>query len=158
MANCKTLIFAALFSIYMLNAVEGVEPHEQLKNPVLEERARVLSKNIRCLVCQNQSIDDSNAILAKDLRAIVRERLLDGDSDSEVFDFLVKRYGDFILLTPPLKPETYILWYGPGAFFIIGLIMILFLIKRRRTISPEPSLSDQEKINLSKIINQIDRK
>lgn len=158
MGNWKTLICIPLFLILVLNTVHGVEPQERLNNPMLEERARVLSKNIRCLVCQNQSIDDSNAILAKDLRAIVRERLLAGESDSEIFDFLVKRYGDFILLTPRLKPATYILWYGPGAFFIFGLVMVFLLLKRRRKISSEPPLNEQENINLSKVINQIDRK
>ena len=127
--------------------INAVEPNEILKNPQLEMRARMLSKNIRCLVCQNQSIDDSNASLAKDLRRIVREQLVNGASDNEIFDFLVKRYGDFVLLKPPIKPTTYILWYGPLFLFIIGI----FASSRRKKILPEPPLTNEEMEKLSKL-------
>ena len=100
------LILAIIVSI-PLNA-SAVEPSEILQNPQLELRARKLSQNIRCLVCQNQSIDDSNASLARDLRKIVREQLVSGASDSEIYEFLIARYGDFILLRPPVKATTYI--------------------------------------------------
>jgi cytochrome c-type biogenesis protein CcmH len=114
-------------------------------------RARMLSKNIRCLVCQNQSIDDSNASLAKDLRRIVREQLVNGASDNEIFDFLVKRYGDFVLLKPPIKPTTYILWYGPLFLFIIGIFASILFLSRRKKILPEPPLTNEEMEKLSKL-------
>ena len=135
----------------------AVQPQERLSDPLLEERARILSKNIRCLVCQNQSIDDSNATLAKDLRVLVRERLTAGATDNEIFDFLVDRYGDFILLNPPLKPSTYFLWYGPVIFLIIGVLMIIFIMKRRRRLPPEKPLSSEESLSLSKLLEQKDR-
>jgi cytochrome c-type biogenesis protein CcmH len=132
-------------------SINAVEPNEILKNPQLEMRARMLSKNIRCLVCQNQSIDDSNASLAKDLRRIVREQLVNGASDNEIFDFLVKRYGDFVLLKPPIKPTTYILWYGPLFLFIIGIFASILFLSRRKKILPEPPLTNEEMEKLSKL-------
>lgn len=132
-------------------SINAVEPNEILKNPQLEMRARMLSKNIRCLVCQNQSIDDSNASLAKDLRRIVREQLVNGASDNEIFDFLVKRYGDFVLLKPPIKPTTYILWYGPLFLFIIGIFASILFLSRRKRILPEPPLTNEEMEKLSKL-------
>jgi cytochrome c-type biogenesis protein CcmH len=132
-------------------SINAVEPNEILKNPQLEMRARMLSKNIRCLVCQNQSIDDSNASLAKDLRRIVREQLVNGASDNEIFDFLVKRYGDFVLLKPPIKPTTYILWYGPLFLFIIGIFASILFLSRRKKILPEPPLTNEEIEKLSKL-------
>jgi cytochrome c-type biogenesis protein CcmH len=132
-------------------SINAVEPNEILKNPQLEMRARMLSKNIRCLVCQNQSIDDSNASLAKDLRKIVREQLVNGASDNEIFDFLVKRYGDFVLLKPPIKPTTYILWYGPLFLFIIGVFASILFLSRRKKILPEPPLTNEEMEKLSKL-------
>ena len=132
-------------------SINAVEPNEILKNPLLEMRARMLSKNIRCLVCQNQSIDDSNASLAKDLRRIVREQLVNGASDNEIFDFLVKRYGDFVLLKPPIKPATYILWYGPLFLFIIGIFASILFLSRRKKMLPEPPLTNEEMEKLSKL-------
>ena len=146
------LILAIIVSI-PLNA-SAVEPSEILQNPQLEARARNLSQNIRCLVCQNQSIDDSNASLAKDLRKIVREQLVSGASDNEIYDFLIARYGDFVLLRPPVKATTYILWYGPLFIFFAGLLLsVLFLIRRKR-IMPEEPLSLEEKEELSSLISR----
>lgn len=146
------LILAIIVSI-PLNA-SAVEPSEILQNPQLELRARNLSQNIRCLVCQNQSIDDSNASLARDLRKIVREQLVSGASDSEIYEFLIARYGDFILLRPPVKATTYILWYGPLFIFFAGLLLsVLFLIRRKR-IMPEEPLSLEEKEELSSLISR----
>jgi cytochrome c-type biogenesis protein CcmH len=130
----------------------AVEPTEILQNPQLEARARVLSKNIRCLVCQNQSIDDSNASLAKDLRKVVREQLVNGASDEEIFDFLIERYGDFVLLKPPVKPSTYMLWYGPIILFSIGLVMSVLFLIRRKKLAPEEPLTQKELDQLSKLI------
>lgn len=124
--------------VFTIASVAGaVEPSEVLKDPALEARARELSKDIRCLVCQNQSIDDSNADLARDLRVLVRERLTAGDSDEQVFDFLVKRYGDFVLLKPPVKGSTYLLWYGPIVIFVLGALGLIVYFRRRR---PSPAM------------------
>jgi cytochrome c-type biogenesis protein CcmH len=103
-----------------------------LADPALEARARTLSKELRCMVCQNQSIDDSEAPLAHDLRVLVRERLKVGDSDSQVIDFLVARYGEFVLLRPPLAWHTAALWGLPPAAVLIGIITIVLVIRRRR--------------------------
>ena len=152
----KNPLFMLILSIIIslpLNVV-AVEPSEILQNPQLEIRARNLSQNIRCLVCQNQSIDDSNASLAKDLRKIVREQLVSGASDDEIYNFLIERYGDFVLLRPPVKATTYILWYGPLFIFFVGLVLsALFLIRRKR-ILPEEPLSHSEKEELSRLISR----
>ncbi|MBH69124.1 MAG: cytochrome C biogenesis protein CcmH [Rhodospirillaceae bacterium] len=150
----RAFICGILLAAFLGTAAHGLEPQERLTDPGLEARARALSQNIRCLVCQNQSIDDSNASLAKDLRIIVRRRLVNGNTDAEILDFLVKRYGDFILLTPPFKPSTYVLWFGPVFFSIIGLIMVYYFMKRRRKILPEKPLTTDESNNLNKLINQ----
>ncbi len=98
----------------------AVEPDEMLDDPVLEARARALCQEIRCLVCQNEPIDSSNADLARDLRILVRERIVAGDSDGEVKAFLVARYGDYVLFDPPMKLTTYLLWFGPALILQIG--------------------------------------
>ena len=110
----------------------AVEPDEILQDPVLEIRARAISREIRCLVCQNQSIDDSNADLAHDLRLLVRERLVAGDSDDEVRQYLVARYGDFILLRPPIRAATYALWFGPAIMLVLAMIAIAVYFQRQR--------------------------
>ena len=149
----KNLLLILFLSIINLPSSSfAVEPTEILQNPQLEARARVLSKNIRCLVCQNQSIDDSNASLAKDLRKVVREQLVNGASDEEIFDFLIERYGDFVLLKPPVKPSTYMLWYGPIILFSIGLVMSVLFLVRRKKLAPEEPLTQKELDQLSKLI------
>jgi len=119
--------------IYASAPVMAVQPDEVLDDPELEARARVISQDIRCLVCQNQSIDDSNADLARDLRIIVRERLVEGDSNQEVKAFLVERYGDYVLLTPPLNIGTLLLWVGPFVLVGIGGAVILVWYRGRQT-------------------------
>ena len=113
-----------------LNNSYAVEPEEFLQNPKQEMRARDISKNIRCLVCQNQSIDDSSAPLAKDLRTLIRLKVQKNETDEEIYKFLTDRYGDFILLKPPFKISTFLLWSLPFVFFIIG-IFILFLHNKK---------------------------
>ncbi|MBI2584381.1 MAG: cytochrome c-type biogenesis protein CcmH [Rhodospirillales bacterium] len=103
-----------------------------LKDPLLEKRAREISKGLRCLVCQNQSIDDSDADLAKDLRVIVRERLKAGDSDGDVVEFVVARYGDFVLLKPPFKGATLVLWIGPALIALGGIAAMIAYLRRNR--------------------------
>jgi len=129
----KTLLTIVIIFIMIqlfLNNSYAVEPEEFLQNPKQEMRARDISKNIRCLVCQNQSIDDSSAPLAKDLRALIRIKVQENDSDEEIYKFLTDRYGDFILLKPPFKISTFLLWSLPFVFFIIG-IFILFLHNKK---------------------------
>ena len=109
----------------------AVQPDEILKDPALESRARALSQELRCMVCQNQSIDDSDAPLAKDLRVLVRERLSAGDSDNQVIDFLVARYGEFVLLKPRVTAHTLLLWLAPFAALLIGGWGVIAFIRRR---------------------------
>ncbi len=112
-------LFICLVAVFGVLAVESaaVEPDEALDDPALEMRALEISRNLRCVVCQSQSIDDSNAPLAKDMRLLVRERLVAGDSDNEVYDYLVARYGDYVLLRPPVQQNTYVLWLAPLLVF-----------------------------------------
>jgi cytochrome c-type biogenesis protein CcmH len=124
------LLLSSLLS--SLQPALAVEPDEVLSDPALEARARVLSKELRCMVCQNQSIDDSNAPLARDLRILVRERLTAGDSDPQVLDFLVARYGEFVLLKPRLSWHNAVLWFGPPLLLIGGALVLLSLVRRRR--------------------------
>jgi cytochrome c-type biogenesis protein CcmH len=131
----------------------AVEPGEALKDPALEARARALSAELRCLVCQNQSIDDSQAPLAKDLRLLVRERLTAGDSDAQVMKFLVDRYGDFILLKPPLRTGTLLLWGAP--VLVLGLgVLALALKARRRVAADGAALTAQERGELDRLLKQ----
>ena len=111
-----------------------VEPEEVLKNQKQELRARNISKNIRCMVCQNQSIDESNAPLAKDLRILIRNKIKEGKKDKEIYNFLTDRYGDFILLKPPLKSSTLALWLLPFIFLIIGFFIVFYHNKKSEII------------------------
>ena len=123
----------------------AVEPAERLADPALETRARALSQELRCLVCQNQSIDESNADLAHDLRVLLRQRLAAGDTDRQVLDYVVARYGVFVLLDPPFAPATYLLWLTPPAL-LLGAGTLLVLRARRRRPDPKlPALSDEER-------------
>ena len=134
----------------------ATSPDEILADPVLEQRARDLSKQLRCLVCQNQSIDDSDADLARDLRRIVREQLLAGRSDEEIIDYLTARYGDFVLLKPPVEPATWGLWFGPALVLLIGAAGIAVYI-RRRSAPPEastPQLSADERRRLEALLRE----
>lgn len=128
----------------------AVMPGEALDDPKLEERARGITKNLRCLVCQNQSIDDSDAALAKDLRLLVRERISIGESDDEVLDYVVDRYGDFVLLTPPIKLQTILLWSSPVILLLIGFLFVW------RTMNARPDndveLPDEEVARLRRIM------
>jgi cytochrome c-type biogenesis protein CcmH len=122
----------ALLLLLLAPPAWAVLPHERLADPALEARARALSLELRCQVCQNQSIDDSNAPLAADLRRIVRERLTAGDSDAAVLDFVVRRYGDYVLLRPPVRQDTLVLWYGPFAILVLGAVGAAVYLRRRR--------------------------
>jgi len=133
----------------------AVEPNEMLANPLLEARARTLSRELRCMVCQNQSIDDSEAPLAHDLRLLVRERLKAGDSDAQVLDFLVARYGEFVLLKPPLSWHTAALWGLPPALLLFGIAIIVIVLRRRRAVplAENTNLSPAEETRLANLMH-----
>jgi len=136
------------------SAAWAVEPNEMLADPVLEARARSISKELRCMVCQNESIDDSQAPLAHDLRVLVRERLQAGDSDAQVMNFLVSRYGEFVLLKPPLSWHTLALWGTPPGLLLFGIVMIVVVVRRRRTMpqAAAASLSPAEESRVAEIL------
>ena len=143
-----------LLSLLLLAAPAwaATTPGEMLKDPALEARARTIGKELRCLVCQNQSIDDSDADLAKDLRRIVRERLVAGDGDQQVLDFLVARYGDFVLLKPPIMPSTWLLWFGPAAVLLVGGGLIAAFYRGRRRAPAVAELSTAERARLERLL------
>ena len=118
------ILFIYLSGLAAINFSYAVEPEEFLKDPKQELRARNISKNVRCLVCQNQSIDESSSPLAKDLRIIIRNKITEGSTDIEVYKFLTDRYGDFILLNPPFKKSTILLWVIPFIFFLFGIFIL----------------------------------
>ena len=151
----RTLLLALLLGLMALPAL-AVEPHEILEDPALEARAREISLGIRCLVCQNQTIDDSNAELARELRVLIRERLVAGDSDQQVKDFLVSRYGDFVLFTPPLKPATLLLWFGPFLLLALGAAVVFFYLRgqRRRPTAGVAALDPDERARLTRLLDE----
>ncbi|WP_159952883.1 cytochrome c-type biogenesis protein [Rhizobium sp. 18065] len=133
----------------------AVNPDEVLADPVLEQRARTLSSELRCMVCQNQSIDDSNAELARDLRLVVRERLVNGDSNEQVLDYVVSRYGEFVLLKPRLSAKTLILWGAPAGLALIALMVAVFYARRRVSDrDPVEKLSAEEEARLGKLMDE----
>lgn len=145
--------FLMLFLLVTPIHAFAVNPDEVLADPVLEQRARTLSAELRCMVCQNQSIDDSNAELARDLRVVVRERLVNGDTDEQVLDYVVSRYGEFVLLKPRLSVRTIALWGAPAALAIIGLIVAV-VYTRRRAVQPVAKLSPEEEARLGKLLER----
>lgn len=137
-----------------VSAAHAVTPDEMLSEPALEARARALSAELRCMICQNQSIDDSDAPLAHDLRVLLRERILAGDTDEQVIDFLVARYGEFILLKPRFSPHTLLLWSAPIAALVIGAGGIAFALRRRRSAPPRSDLTPEEREKLAMLVGQ----
>jgi len=154
MTILRTLLLAlALLPVLLAAPAPAVQPDEMLADPALEARAREISKELRCLVCRNESIDDSNADLARDLRILVRERLTEGDSDEEVKTFLVDRYGEFVLLKPTFTMANAVLWLAGPVVFVLGLIAIFVFMRNRRNYRPE-ALSDEEQAALDRILKQ----
>ena len=148
-----------LLAVLMLAAPVGaVDPQEVLTDPLLEKRARSISLGLRCVVCQNQSIDDSDAQLARDLRLLVRDRLTEGDSAQEVVDYIVSRYGDFVLLRPPVKGVTYALWFGPILIALLGLLGLILYFRRQKAAIAAPiqesPLSDDERQRLDSYLEK----
>jgi cytochrome c-type biogenesis protein CcmH len=136
--------------------IAATNPDEILADPALEQRARELSKQLRCLVCQNQSIDDSDADLARDLRRLVREQLVAGKSDAEIVDYLRARYGDFVLLSPPVRPATWGLWFGPVLVLAVaaGGAAVYLARRRRAETSPAAPLSTEERRRLEALLRE----
>ena len=132
----------------------AVDPSEVLPDPALETRAREIGRSLRCVVCQNQSIDDSNAEVARDMRRAVRERLVAGDNDAAVFDFMVARYGDYVLLNPPFKARTLLLWLGAPLVLLIAGGALLIAARRRKAIMPPRPLSDEEQRRLDALLKE----
>jgi cytochrome c-type biogenesis protein CcmH len=141
-------LLLALTLLLATPAAHAVTPDEILPDPALEQRARAISAELRCMVCQNQSIDDSNADLAKDLRVLVRERLKAGDTDARVLDFVVARYGEFVLLKPRLEAKTIVLWSFPVALLLLGGGFLFVAARRKSPVEPLP-LSDEERRKLA---------
>ena len=125
------LIIFFFFLVIDIDPSFTVELNEIISNPIYENRARDLSKGIRCLVCQNQSIDDSDSDLAKDLRRIIRKKIIQGENDNEIIQYLVDKYGNFILMKPPLYRDTYILWISPLLLMLVGITIMYFTLKRK---------------------------
>ena len=126
------IVMVIFLFLSFFNKSYGVEPDEVLEDKKLELRARDISKNIRCMICQNQSIDESDAPLAKDLRILIRNKIREGNNDNEIYEFLTDRYGDFILLKPPFKLTTLALWFLPFIFFVIGVYVVLVHNKKSK--------------------------
>ncbi|MFW5834782.1 MAG: cytochrome c-type biogenesis protein [Pseudomonadota bacterium] len=149
------IIAAAVLGLLAGAVVAGPNPSEMLDDPVLEQRARELSKELRCVVCQNEAIDASNAPLAADMRRLVRERLVAGDSDDEVLAFLTARYGDFVLFRPPVDNRTLILWASPALLVGAGGIGAMVYLRRRRT-EPQapPPLTADEQAALDRLLDE----
>ena len=145
-------IGALLLGLTLAGSALAVQPGEELADAAQEARARALSREIRCLVCQNQSIDESEADLARDLRLILRERISAGDSDAQVKDFLVARYGDFVLLDPPVKPKTWLLWFGPAAILLIALGGAWLYLRPRPALAEAAPLDAAERARLDRLL------
>jgi len=135
----------------------AVNPDEMLSDPALEARARTLSAELRCMVCQNQSIDDSNADLAKDLRLLVRERITDGDSDEQVLNYIVSRYGEFVLLKPRFSLRTLLLWGAPVLLILAGGVSLIVFARKRAGKPTGSKLTAEEQARLAELLNQTPR-
>jgi cytochrome c-type biogenesis protein CcmH len=156
MTRLRTVLLSLLAVMLIGGSALAVAPHEKLDDPGLEARARALSSELRCMVCQNQSIDDSDAPLAGDLRVLLRERIVAGDSDAEVMDFLVDRYGQFILLKPRFNAYTALLWAAPVVLLVLGGIAAFGVLRRRGQPgeAPRSALTDAERADLDRILSK----
>ena len=151
----SVLVMVWLMAAFALPPAYAVQPDEVLADPALEARARAISEGLRCLVCQNQSIDDSDAPLARDLRLLVRERLKAGDSDQQIKDFVVTRYGEFVLLKPRLTQRTLLLWFATPAVFAGALLLIWLAYRRRQTLADRLApLSESEQGRLKRLLDE----
>jgi cytochrome c-type biogenesis protein CcmH len=153
MKGLRAVLLASLFLLPPL-AARAVQPDEIMADPKFEARARSLSAQLRCMVCQNESIDESHADLARDLRLLVRERLAAGDNDDQIRSFLVHRYGDFILLKPPFKAETWLLWMAPFLILFAGGIFIVLARRREASQAASGPLTDREHAKLNALLEE----
>lgn len=154
MSRIANRLMLLLLALMLTGPAMAVQPDEMLADPILERRARDLGLQIRCVVCQNQSIDDSNADLARDLRLLVRERLVAGDGDQEVLEFLTARYGAFVLLEPPRTRSTWLLWYGPFALLGIGILAVAGAAFARSGEDTQPApLTPEEQARLEALLS-----
>jgi cytochrome c-type biogenesis protein CcmH len=152
----RAWLFGSALLLAALSA-QAVEPRERLTDPALEARARTISSQLRCLVCQNESIDESGADLAHDIRVLVRERLADGDTDARAMQAIVSRYGSFVLLKPPVEPATYVLWYGPPLLVVTGLVAAGLWLRRRQPATADTApLSADETRRLDGLMREKD--
>ena len=147
-------LLALLLLLSLGAAAFAVEPAERLADPALEARARALSEELRCLVCQNESIDESAAPLAHDLRVLLRERIAAGDSDAQAVKFLTDRYGDFVLLKPPVEPATYALWFGPIIVLLLAAGGSLVYLRHRKAVPAAAPLSAAESRRLERLLHE----
>jgi cytochrome c-type biogenesis protein CcmH len=153
--SLPALLLSLALSFLALVPAHAVQPDEVLPDAALEARARAISEGLRCLVCQNQSIDDSDAPLARDLRLLVRERLKAGDTDQEIVNFVVARYGEFVLLKPRLLPHTVLLWFATPVVFAAALLLIFIAYRRRKAAGQSPApLSANEKRRLKRLLDE----
>jgi cytochrome c-type biogenesis protein CcmH len=151
----SALLLTFALSLSIAGAANAVQPDEVLPDPALEARARAISEGLRCLVCQNQSIDDSEAPLAKDLRLLVRERLKAGDSDQEIVDFIVARYGEFVLLKPRFESQTLLLWLATPAVFLAAILLVASAYRRRKSAQEQTApLSVNEQQRLKQLLDE----
>ena len=152
-ALAAAMLLASALSVAMPGGAQAVRPDEMLADRGLEARAREVGRELRCLVCRNQSIDDSDADLAHDLRVLVRERLTAGDSDGQVIAYVRARYGDFVLLRPPFSPPNLLLWSGPALLLVLGVIAVARFYRRREA-TAAPPLSDDERRRLAAVLGE----
>ncbi|ARM87618.1 cytochrome-c-type biogenesis protein CcmH/CycL [Rhizobium sp. CIAT894] len=154
MSSVFSRLLVVLFILFAPVSAFAVNPDEVLADPALEARARTLSAELRCMVCQNQSIDDSNADLAKDLRLLVRERITDGDSDDQVLNYIVSRYGEFVLLKPRVGMKTVLLWGAPALLALAGGLSLLLFARRRAGKPTGSKLTADEQAKLSELLKK----
>jgi cytochrome c-type biogenesis protein CcmH len=147
-------LLALLAFLLLAPAAFAVEPSERLSDPTLEARARALSEELRCLVCQNETIDESSAPLAHDLRVLLRERIAAGDTDAQALKFLTDRYGDFVLLKPPVVPATYLLWFGPIIVLLLAGGGALIYLRKRKAATPVAPLSAAEEQRIERLLKE----
>jgi cytochrome c-type biogenesis protein CcmH len=146
------ILAALLLCCSLAWAAQAVEPAERLPDPAQEARARALSRELRCLVCQNESIDESGADLAHDIRVLLRQRIAAGDSDSQAVQYVVDRYGQFVLLRPPVEPATYALWFGPPLLLAVAALALLLRARRRAADTAPAPLDAEERARLDALL------
>lgn len=151
----QVLALAVLMAVASAPAARAVEPDEILKNPVLEHRAQVIGEGLRCLVCQNESIENSSADLARDIRILVRKQLLEGKTNQQIMNFMVARYGEFVLLKPRFVPHNYVLWFAAPATLLLGIaaIFVAYRHRKKQDVAPK-ALTEDEKRRLEKFLEQ----